>query len=310
MIPNSKRFCIVVYVFGAYTRYIPYFIYSIHKNYPAYHVKIFLEEKLPDSVKIVNDKLKKAGAKFDIIKPEDFAESTKVKHSLNVDIRLFYRFLIAYKDLAHFDYVYVGDVDMFILKEKPSLLEFHLSDLEINDIPVSNCVRLDEDGNFTNRLTGLHFFKVKEYYSALGDLIDELRESPDKLSAFVKGFEWEEQALYKLVNKGFDIKCLEKEHYPRPWHGLHLGAARKIKIRTKSMFEENSTLSMVQCKSAMEEHLKDDILLEIMDSVYDRSFCSFLDFLNVKPKSYKAKKVLYRYRVVELSRKIKKKLNI
>ena len=229
-----------------------------------------------------------------------------MKHGLKVDVRVFYRFLIDPKDLMDFDYVYVGDVDMFILNESPSLLDFHISDLEQNKIPVSNCVRLDESGSFTKRLTGLHFYKTEEYFNQLSSLIIELRNSEKKLSKWFIGLSWEEEGLYKLVNSKYDISVLEKKDFPRPWHGLHLGAARKTSVRTSEMFSNNSVKTFDECRIDMEVNLKDPLLREIMWRVYDRSFCNFLVFLKVRSLALSVSLVLLKFKAISFLKSIKK----
>ena len=307
---KKHSLCIVSYVFGAYSLYIPYFLYSIGKSYPEYYTKIYVEGELPNSVSKVLDRIKEFYPKFQIIPARGFPNHKLIKHSLKVDVRVFYRFLIDPKDLKDFDYVYVGDVDMFILNESPSLLDFHISDLEQNKIPVSNCVRLDENGDFINRLTGLHFYKTEEYYNQLSRLIIELRNSEEKLTEWFFGLSWEEEGLYKLVNSKYDTSILEKKDFPRPWHGLHLGAARKTSVRTKEMFSNNSIKTIEECRMDMKINLRDPLLKEIMWRVYDRSFCNFLIFLEIKNLGLSVSLVLFKFKTIRFLKLIKKKLLI
>ena len=49
---DFKPICCTAYVFGKYTDYIPYYIYSILKSYPDYYVKIFVQQSLAKKEKL------------------------------------------------------------------------------------------------------------------------------------------------------------------------------------------------------------------------------------------------------------------
>ncbi len=277
--------CIVGYVFGTYQRYIPYFLYSIYKAYPSYYVKIFVEDELEKPVNAAIELLKGQSSQFEVKKARGFPDHENIRHQLKVDLRNFYRYIIPTEEIRKFQYVYVGDVDMFILQEKTSLLEFHKNQLSKFNIPVSNCIRRNEDGSYSTRLTGLHFFKTQEYLDKLSPVIEELRNSKEKLQSFVLDLDWDEEALYKLVESEFSLERLKVETCERPWHGLHLGAARKHKPTqvTAERFYNSSFLSKEAAKEQLITYLKDPVLIRIIKLVPDRSFFNFLVFLGAWP---------------------------
>lgn len=55
----KKPLCISAYVFGNYTKYIPYYVYSILKSYPDYFVKIFCMDRLTKKENACMEMIKK-----------------------------------------------------------------------------------------------------------------------------------------------------------------------------------------------------------------------------------------------------------
>jgi hypothetical protein len=48
---NLERLCFCSFVFGSYQRFVPYYVYSIHRTYPDAQIKIFLADPLETRVK-------------------------------------------------------------------------------------------------------------------------------------------------------------------------------------------------------------------------------------------------------------------
>lgn len=102
------------------------------------------------------------------------------------------------------DYVYIGDIDIFILEE---ILPLHLKNLKKNNLDFSNIIRKN-----LNQVTGLHFIKYDLMYneSYLKDL--------KKINFFSDG---DEVILYKILkNKNLKFPPLNLQY--RPQHGIHV----------------------------------------------------------------------------------------
>ena len=155
------------------------------------------------------------------------------------------------------------------------------------------------DGEFSKRLTGLHFYKTKEYYDALGDLILELFYSPEQLTKFFEGLDWDEEGLYKLCASKFNLEVLKKPDCVRPWHGLHLGAASKHKpnFKTEDRFFNNAYHSKEECRLELEVALKDKLFRKIVKTTRNRSLFNFFRFLKVKNLSLSLRWILWQYQL-------------
>src|SRR5699024_8714348 len=73
---------------------------------------------------------------------------------------------------------------------------------------------------------GLHFIKVKDYYQKMEPLIQTYLENRKQLYKEVKNLQYDEEFLYKLIEKGIGFGKVQKHHY-RPPHGFHIGVGRK-----------------------------------------------------------------------------------
>lgn len=212
----KKPLCISAYVFGNYTKYIPYYVYSILKSYPDYFVKIFCMDRLTKKENACMEMIKKnLSANFKIKEnyfpfPE-FKEAKKGKPL---------RFLIPHTEFSEFENVYVGDVDFLIVKETPSLLEGHLEHCRKIELPYSNQIR-----PHSQRLTGLHFFKVEEYYKKLNPIIEYYQNHLDEVYKFMSRHQTDEKFLYHIIKKGIGFGKINQFPY-RPHHGFHLGIVR------------------------------------------------------------------------------------
>ena len=191
---KHNKFCFTAFVSGmGYQRYIPLFLYSIAKAYPEHDSIIYCQEALDPHV----------SAQLDLIKPiynfeivEHYLSDVQVKGQRLKALR----WIMIDERLEAYEYVYNVDIDIFYIKESPSLLDQHISHSELIGIPVSNVYRpefvidnyniisflkriyhngiVDGLKSLTHTKTksikasGLHFFKTKEYFDAI-DLISE-----------------------------------------------------------------------------------------------------------------------------------------
>lgn len=215
--------CMTVYVFGDYTRYIPYYIYSILKSYPDYYVKVYAKDPLSSnekkSLKLIRNQV---SSNFEVIEGYmDKYINSKPSIKMVGGIETTFRFLLPYEEFKDFKYVYIGDVDFLIIRENPSLLDGHKTHLNKIDVPYSNALRAN-----STRLTGLHFIKVKEYYQKMEPLIQTYLKKPNLLYKQCKYLNNDEEFLYRFIKKGIGFGKVRKHHY-RPPHGFHIGIGRK-----------------------------------------------------------------------------------
>jgi hypothetical protein len=231
----SKDLVFVFFVFGRYARYVPYCIYGILKSYPDAFVKVFISGDISDAHR-------KA---LDIIPSSRYEIKERYFNGININgsrmikgSPMALRWLIPFDELKDFKYAYIGDVDMLIAKEKPSLANAHVNHMRRLGVPFSNALRGDK-----KRLTGLHFIDVKSYYDAVGGAIDTYLTDAKKLNMAIAKCLRNEHFLYNLVAPHIDFKEKEDEMvmggdlYYRPHHGTHLGLVRGKKM-TPSTYDE------------------------------------------------------------------------
>src|SRR5699024_1857423 len=150
-----------VYVFGDYTRYIPYYVYSVLKSYPDYYVKVFTKDSLSSKEKkclaLIRDQV---SPNFEIVQGyfDEYPLSeghTEMVGSIDTTLRL----VLHNETFKNCEFSYIGDVNLLIIRETPSLINGHKKHSNKIGVPYSNTIRAH-----SKRLTGLHFIKVKDYY--------------------------------------------------------------------------------------------------------------------------------------------------
>jgi hypothetical protein len=223
------KLCISVVVDKNYEKYIPYFIYFITESYPNYYIKILfldkLNKKTKDLITLIDSPLVSIEENFF----KGFPNTNQELKSI--------RWLVPYEVFEEYDYVYIGDVDILICEEKINLLDIHISHMEKNNIPYSNAIR-----NKQKRFTGLHFFKVKEYYEYMSKVIEKYSNKiKNKQLRLTQNYR-NEHLLYDMINEG--VKKLPKDEHridingSGPHHGLHLGIWRGYKDNVKKAVKE------------------------------------------------------------------------
>jgi hypothetical protein len=289
-----ESICFSSFVFGSYSKYIPYYIFSINKNYPDAFIKIFvdkyLDSKVKEAIKVIRDhKI----TNFEIITLErNILEFTSYK--IKGGGGKLIRWLVDSSYFKEFSYVYIGDIDILFLKEKQTLLKFHKEQLKFLNVPFSNKVRLDAKGNFTNRLTGLHFFQTKEYFTKIDPILIHLKNDKVYRDQYLKGIERDENFLYKINKEAFNFDDEILSHAQRPWHGLHLGITRGNKGIDKKIILENSSLSLNEIQASLVQYSKDPLFEKIQKLVFVIELDVILKKLSVKrPFSWIWKGSLY-----------------
>lgn len=198
----KKKLCIATYVFGKkYQGFIPLYIYSIIKNYPEYAIRIYIDYDLDSKIQTILKKLKKNG-EFEVITNFSSKSGLNKKALKNDMISRSLRWFFYDPILFQYEYIYIGDIDVFICQETEDLCKQHIKHADFLNLPYSNCLRsekinvkkdtksiikgiikfgtrdvikaLKEKEVSLERLTGLHFIKTKEYY--------------EKVEPFLKGY--------------------------------------------------------------------------------------------------------------------------
>lgn len=294
---NDKN-AFVVYVFGNYEKYIPYYIYFINLNYPDDDILIFYQDTISknivESLKgFSNYKL------FENVLPEHRNISGGGPKLL--------RWVLPKEYFEGYKYVYIGDVDILVLKEEKSLFDFHKTQMIQFNLPFSNKVRLLPKGGLSTRLTGLHFFEVIPYYEKIENLALKILNDKVYSENFLKGLERNEHVLYKLVKSciGFDEKEVAKME--RPWHGFHVGIVRGGLQMSKEQISENSSMSFDEIKKQLSLALDDPRFISLFKSCFCiEMYWSFIQFEIKLPVALKI--ALLKYNAKKIVAKVKNKL--
>lgn len=284
------RLCVAVYVFGTYSRYIPYYVYSILKSYPEYHVKIFVDKELSSSEKKCMELIKKGLSSNFSISENYFREYGFLDEThIGGGGKKILRWLLPEWEFEGFDYIYVGDVDFLIVKEEPSLLDSHIQHCEQTQLPFSNKIRLAPDStNRTNRLTGLHFIIKEPYYKVIGSHIASYLENKDILLNALSGISNNEQFLYNLVEQNFDLNKLLNHDDFRPHHGIHLGLARDRGVMPSKILKrltDSATAESVRLEDTREflcSCVNDNLFQELLCVLPEESIFNICSALKIK----------------------------
>ncbi len=252
-----EKFCMSAYVYGWYKDFISLYIYSILKAYPDYFVKVFVPDKLTEKQKISLNICKRISNNFDVVEQFQFNE--------NVDFSKCARWFLP-RDCFHgFDYAYIGDIDIMIVREKSPLLQSHIDHCRVNNLCYSNMVRDIRATRGIKKLSGLHFFCVNPYYDVLK------KKMENSLSKGI-GNKHNETVLYELIDGSFEFP---KDRF-RPHHGYHLGCLRD---GNRGIFRSEYYLSL---KEASIEIFESDDYEEMMgycDNISKRILCEVRDLV-------------------------------
>ena len=268
----NQSICLTTYVFGEiYQYYIPLIIYSLLKAYPDYYPIIFVHDEINPKTKKILDEIRKELGEFKIV--ENYYNEYKIKH---IQKGKSIRWIMDHEEILNFDYCYFIDIDMFYVKESPSLLNQHINHCKVLDLPYSNLIRKKtfhpwRKGNINQRikglnlfeslkigaklsiesykLSGLHFVKTKEYYSGLKNVLNKYKDFIFSEKSFVHhpaGFN-NECFLYDMIkDSGMGLPLLEKNYGP---HLLDYKNFDKVGFRPHhgihlGIFRDESYLSM------------------------------------------------------------------
>lgn len=236
-----KDLGIIAFINAKYQRYVPLFAYTVFRSYPSYSIRVLMQGRMRKEIAEVCNKASKLG---------DLTIRDGMFRKFSPNDQYFKSLRWTYYDeqFDEFDNIYIGDVDMMICKENPSLLDQHLADCKDKDLPYSNVVRVGQ-----KRLVGRHFM-TRDYFvkmkPVMSKYLDKLRTRSIRLKENVKGNEW---LLYRMVRQsgiGFSANKTDKTSLLTTHHGIHLGIWRNASRKP------SNDVSFVLHKDFFQQYLK------------------------------------------------------
>lgn len=207
------KLCAVSLVNQRYQEYIPLYIAAWRLFYPKAAVRVYLEGRL----------------RADVQKALGWLEGFEIiplprREHLNSQCFKSWRWLHDDPVYAEFDFLHIGDIDVLTVPGEEPLPDYHSKLCERSGLPYSNNVRPTGE-----RLTGMHFIRVHDYFAAMRPTMEKYRgrmeESPESLMGEFHPF-GNEQLLYRMVKEsglGFPpFRC-------EVIHGIHLRSFSQAK---------------------------------------------------------------------------------
>lgn len=201
---------ISMFVSGKYQHYVPMFLLFAQEAYPEYQVLInyegeFIDFGVPLCKKLYGDKfwMKRYEGRGDV-------KFTRWKSV----------------ECYQFSNIYIGDIDILIMRDTPTLLEKHLAICKKQNLPFSNTCGIDDPATRGHRVTGIHFFQNNADYRSKIKYALSWKMKPDSYYYNDKLGRIDNQyALYCLLqDAGYTVPD-HKEFY---YDGLHLGHSRVV----------------------------------------------------------------------------------
>lgn len=201
-----KDLCIVAVVDDGYQEYVPLYLYFLSRAYPRYEARIYFRGRFHPQVSDALDSLRDT-ARFEILPiPYDFDES-------NPQAIKSVRWVLYDDAFLDFEYVYIGDIDMFVVPEETPLHEVHAAHCREIARPYSNRVRGRQ-----RKLTGLHFVQTREYFDALRPTMDRYREAALRGALQISN----EELLYRMIDESVGLPPFVGNFVTH--HGMHARA--------------------------------------------------------------------------------------
>eukprot|EP01134_Creolimax_fragrantissima_P006540 CFRG6540T1 len=264
IVKGSTELVIATYVSGyQYQHYICLYIWFALLAYPDAYVAVYLENTITPIVSKNLDSL--------------YMDRWCVEEQYKTDLSRsghpsLMRFFLNSVFLNQFKYQYVGDVDIFILRETPSLVEQHVQHMGQIGLPYSNVDRyvlktpdkLAKQGAISycslpdcHRMTGLHFFETKPYNQKLKHAVAKWERTMleiggaqmCKVNLHVRTLAWcDETLLYTMITEsGLRVPTIHE--WFRPHHGVH------IRVYTKSRRAHSDYV--VQLLALLHNHMEE-----------------------------------------------------
>lgn len=203
-----------------YHKYIPWYVYFIRRSYPQAYIKIFLNETIDSNIMEMLYLLPSPN----VMVYENYFAGFQCDNADNIKCM---RWLNNCPDLMDFEYIHIGDVDMGICQENPTIFEQHAEHCNMTGLPYSNFVRPVAP---KNRFCGVHVIKTKEWFDLIAPSILKHKE------IILKHGKWpcanpiglNEQLLYQIIHESIGIpptdlratydQCIKSFNH----HGVHI----------------------------------------------------------------------------------------
>lgn len=273
-----------VFVFGSYERFLPYYVFSITKNYPDVAILIFYNTVLSTKVKEYLTSFTEVKLFENFYEEYNFFSKFTMKGGGGMTLL---RYLIPGNYFSEYDNLYFGDVDIVILKENFDLFEFHTLQAKKSGVPFSNRVRYKANEELSKRLTGLHFVKVKPYYRVMDPIINKILEDQSYREQILNSVVRDEEFLYTLNKLAFDFNPKAMAENIVPIHGIHLGGFRHSSVPLNNPI---ATPGLYVHKETVQKQLnffvQDKAFLKILRTFYCKEMLRALHYFEVRlPKS-------------------------
>lgn len=233
----SKKAFVVLVFGGVFQTFIPDYILFSQTAYPDTEVIVlFADKKINRCVKKGLDILKDNNFKFTIFNIYDTIKKSGIRNTSFFRAAL--RWVIDIPYFNKFDEIYIGDIDLLIMKEKDDLFTQHRKHSEFLNLPYSDIVRQERVIKttllkkikyslifkikgfknvwatpkyvVTTEMTGLRYIKVKEYFEKVSinfekykNLLDSYFSNNDTGYPFYIPTFNDQQLLYMLMKDSF-----------------------------------------------------------------------------------------------------------
>lgn len=206
----NNELLISMFVSGKYQHYVPMFALFAQEAYPLHDILVNFQGQIIQAPFLESRRLFGQHCFYNVIGSGDIK---------------FLRWNIIPDDYAFYKNIYIGDIDILIMRDTPTLLEKHLAICEKQNLPFSNTCGIDDPATRGHRVTGIHFFQNDERgylqnikRALLGGNVSTDMTYNEKLKRLDN-----QQYLYMLLqDAGYKIPD-HKEFY---YDGLHLGHSR------------------------------------------------------------------------------------
>ncbi len=216
-----KKLCISTVVDRKYHGYMPLFVYCCNRAYPEYDIKLFTYGDIKPHIR---EALNMQPGTHEIIS----GVFDRYHHTKYAPIS--WRFVVPPKYYEGYDYVYITDIDMMLVREETKLIDFHVKEMKKTQMCYSNSRRNGSHWKGKISLTGLHFVdqnwfkrteKTRKKYAALL-----------KAGDVGKKREYDGHMLWRMVKES-KLEVCRKYPLVVRHHGIHLGNFRLFETMAK-----------------------------------------------------------------------------
>ena len=231
---NQPELCIFLVMDTKYSYYLPLFLHFLEISYPEYGAMLAIKGHLPTEV---FEQLKYFNNSNYYIQGNSFEG-----YPNDPDTIKSLRWTSYFPQFDKYKYIFIGDVDIWIVPEMPTLIQHHRTICDFNHTCYSNTDRIDPPETRGNRMTGLHFFKREEYLDIMYPIMQKYDKMLKKGLRIPKFFN---KQLNKIDNQHILWEMIKESGLPMPMHsnfschGLHLGHSR-CEGRWKTLFRTSS----------------------------------------------------------------------